>query len=387
MRPSRIAFIGQRGVPATIGGIEHHVEEIGSRLVDRGHDVTIYARANYTASRITEYRGMRVRYIPTAPTKHLEALVHSGFSTGVAMLPGGDRADILHYHAIGPSVFTPIPRALTRRGVVLTIHGLDYERDKWGLGARTALKTAGWISARVPHAIITVSKNLAAFYLQRYGRVAHYIPNGVAPPVCHTPHLITERFGLQGGDYVLFLGRLVPEKAPDLLVRAFRNVDTTARLVIAGGSSFTDQYVHELEVLAARDPRVLLVGPVHGELLQELYTNAAMFVLPSRLEGLALTLLEAASYRLPLVVSDIPPNREVIGEDGPGGRMFASGDERGLTAALAVTLADLSTARAGAKRLGDRVVGEYDWDAATTATEVVYEQVLHRASSSRTWGR
>jgi glycosyltransferase involved in cell wall biosynthesis len=232
-----------------------------------------------------------------------------------------------------------------------------------------------------------VSKNLAAFYLQRYGRVAHYIPNGVAPPVCHTPHLITERFGLQGGDYVLFLGRLVPEKAPDLLVRAFRNVDTTARLVIAGGSSFTDQYVHELEVLAARDPRVLLVGPVHGELLQELYTNAAMFVLPSRLEGLALTLLEAASYRLPLVVSDIPPNREVIGEDGPGGRMFASGDERGLTAALAVTLADLSTARAGAKRLGDRVVGEYDWDAATTATEVVYEQVLHRASSSRTWGR
>jgi glycosyltransferase involved in cell wall biosynthesis len=378
MKPASIAFIGQRGVPATIGGIEHHVEEIGARLVDRGHEVTVYTRANYTADRLTEHRGMRVRYIATAPTKHLEALVHSGLSTGVAMLPGADRADILHYHAIGPSVFTPLPRALTRRGVVLTIHGLDYDRDKWGLGARTALKSAGWISAHVPHATITVSKNLADFYLDRYGRVANYIPNGVAPPVRREPHLITERFGLQGGDYALFLGRLVPEKAPDLLLRAFRNVETTARLVIAGGSSFTDEYVHELEVLAARDPRVLLVGAVHGELLQELYTNAALFVLPSRLEGLALTLLEAASYRLPIVASDIAPNREVIGSDGPGGRMFASGDEQGLAAALGATLRDLEAARAGAKVLGDRVVREYDWDEATTATEAVYERVLRR---------
>jgi glycosyltransferase involved in cell wall biosynthesis len=383
MKPARIAFIGQRGVPATIGGIEHHVEEIGSRLADRGHDVTVYTRANYTTERVADHRGMHVRYIPTAPTKHLEALVHSGLSTGVAMLPGAQRADILHYHAIGPSVFTPLPRALTRRGVVLTIHGLDYDRDKWGIGARAALKSAGWISAHVPHATITVSKNLAEFYLERYGRVAHYIPNGVAAPVRQAPRLITERFGLQGGDYALFLGRLVPEKAPDLLVRAFRNVETSARLVIAGGSSFTDQYVRELEALAARDPRVLLVGPVHGELLQELYTNAALFALPSRLEGLALTLLEAASYRLPLVISDIPPNREVIGEDGPGTRMFPSGDVRGLTAALTATLGDVDAARAGAQRLGDRVVRDYDWDAATAATQEVYEQVLRRTRTRR----
>jgi glycosyltransferase involved in cell wall biosynthesis len=383
MRPARVAFIGQRGVPATIGGIEHHVEEIGSRLVERGHEVTVYTRANYTVDRVAEHRGMRVRYIPTAPTKHLEALVHSGLSTGVAMLPSAHRADILHYHAIGPSIFTPFPRALTRRGVVLTIHGLDYERDKWGVGARTALKGAAWISAHVPHATITVSKSLADFYLTRYGRHAYYIPNGVAPPVRCAPRLITQRFGLQGGDYALFLGRLVPEKAPDLLVRAFRNVDTTARLVIAGGSSFTDHYVHELEVLAARDPRVLLVGSVHGELLHELYTNASMFVLPSRLEGLALTLLEAASYRLPLVTSDIAPNREVLEDDGPGRRMFASGDAAGLTAALTATFGSLTAACAAAGELGDRVVREYDWDAATSATEDVYEQVLHRSGAAR----
>jgi len=383
MRPARIAFIGQRGVPATIGGIEHHVEEIGSRLVARGHEVTVYTRANYTAARVTEHRGMRVRYIPTAPTKHLEALVHSGLSTVVAMAPGAERADILHYHAIGPSVFTPLPRALTRRGVVLTIHGLDYDRDKWGMGARTALKTAGWISAHVPHATITVSRNLAEFYLTRYGRVAHYIPNGVAAPQPRPPGLIRERFGLQGRDYALFLGRLVPEKAPDLLLRAFRGIDTRARLVIAGGSSFTDRYVQDLETLARRDPRVLLVGPVQGDLLHELYTNAAVFVLPSRLEGLPLTLLEAASYRVPLVASDIAPNREIMGSDRLGGRMFHSGDEHGLAAALTETLGNLPQALEGAAALGDRVVREYDWDTVTDSTEAVYEEVLTRIGAAK----
>jgi glycosyltransferase involved in cell wall biosynthesis len=378
MKPARIAFIGQRGVPATIGGVEHHVEEIGSRLVARGHDVTVYTRANYTTSRVTEHRGMRVRYVPTAPTKHLEALVHSGLSTAAAMLPGAQRADILHYHAIGPSVFTPLPRVLSRRGVVLTVHGLDYERDKWGVGARTALRSAGWISAHVPHATITVSKNLADYYLRRYGRVAHYLPNGVAAPVHREPRLITERFGLRGGDYALFLGRLVPEKAPDLLLRAFRTVDTESRLVIAGGSSFTDRYVQELESLAARDPRVLLVGPVQGTLLDELYSNAALFVLPSSLEGLALTLLEAASYGLPLVASDIPPNREVIGIDRPGGRLFPSGDQAALAYAIASTLRARHDARADARLLGDRITREYDWDEATDATEAVYERVLGR---------
>ena len=150
-----------------------------------------------------------------------------------------------------------------------------------------------------------MSQNLADFYLTRYGRVAHYIPNGVAPPVRRAPRLITERSGSRAATTRSSSGGSCPRRRRTCC-SCFRNVDTTSRLVIAGGSSFTDQYVHELEVLAARDPRVLLVGSVHGELLHELYTNAALFVLPSRLEGLALTLLEAASYRLPLVTSESP---------------------------------------------------------------------------------
>ena len=379
MKSARVAFIGQRGVPATIGGIEHHVEEIGSRLVARGHEVTVYTRGNYTTERVTAHRGMRVRYVPTAPTKHLEALVHSGLSTAAAMLPGRNAAQILHYHAIGPSVFTPPPRLLSRRRVVLTVHGLDYDREKWGPGARTALRTAGWISSHVPHATITVSANLAEYYRSRYGREAVHIRNGVTAPVVREPRLITERWGLRGRDYVLFVGRLVPEKAPDLLVRSFRDVPTDARLVIAGGSSFTDEYVGVLEKAAAADPRIILAGSVYGEPLQELYSNAAAFVLPSKLEGLPLTLLEAASYRVPLIASDIPPHREVIGADGPGGRLFHSGDALALRDTLASVLGSLDTERVGARAVGDRVVREYDWDQATDATEEVYERLLAAA--------
>jgi len=372
----RIAFIGQRGVPATIGGVEHHVEEIGSRLAARGHQVTVYTRNNYSSTHVSEHRGMRVRYVPTAPTKHLEALVHSGLSTTAAMMPSRESAQILHYHAIGPSVFTPLPRLLSARKVVLTVHGLDYDREKWGLGARIALRGAGWISAHVPHATITVSAALAAYYRTHHGREAHHIRNGVSVPVVRQPRLITERWGVHGGDYVLFVGRLVPEKDPALLIRAFRGLDTGARLLIAGGSSYTDEYVRTLERDAASDQRIVFTGPVHGELLAELYSNAAAFVLPSKLEGLPLTLLEAASYRLPLIASDIPPHREVIGASGPGGRLFRSGDAHALHDALAGVLASPSTEREGARRLGDRVVREYDWDAATDATEDLYLRVL-----------
>ncbi|MGP8160575.1 MAG: glycosyltransferase family 4 protein [Candidatus Dormibacteria bacterium] len=378
MRPARIAFIGQRGVPAGMGGIEHHVEEIGSRLVERGHQVTVYTRGNYTPERVAEHRGMRVRYMPTVPTKRLEALVHSGLSTAHAMLPGEGAPDILHYHAIGPSVFSPLPRVLAGRRVVVTIHGLDYDREKWGLGARTSLRAAAWISAHGPHATITVSRDLADHYLARYGRLAHHIPNGVASPVTREARLITDHWGLRGDDYVLFLGRLVPEKAPDLLVRAFRQVESGHRLVLAGASSFTAAYVRALESLASADHRVIMAGEVHGELRDELYSNASAFVLPSNLEGLPLTLLEAASHRLPVIASDIAPHLEVLGRDAPGGRIFPRGDGGALSRVLTSVLGALPAERAGARELGDRVVREYDWDAATDATEEVYASLLAR---------
>jgi len=377
--PLRIAMIGQRGIPATFGGIEHHVEELGARLAARGHDVVVYTRTNYADERPTLVRGMRPRYLPTVGSKHLDAIVHSGLSTVDVMARG---ADIVHYHAVGPGIPAILPRFAGRARVVLTVHGLDAERAKWSATARTVLNLAQWLSARVPDETIVVSRDLERHYRDRFRRRTTYIPNGVAEAHPRPAEEIRRRWGLSTGSYLLFLGRLVPEKAPDLLIRAFRRLETSHRLVVAGGSSFTDDYVRGLRALVANDDRIVLPGYVYGELLQELYANAAAFVLPSSLEGLPLTLLEAASYGLPLVTSDIAPNLEVVGHDAPGHRVFHVGDEIGLAAALERILADPPGERAGGEDLRRHVMSAYSWDTAAEMTESVYERLVRAGGSS-----
>jgi glycosyltransferase involved in cell wall biosynthesis len=375
MRRLRVAMIGQRGVPATFGGVERHVEELGALLAARGHDVTVYNRRNYVDDDRSDYRGMHVRTLSTIGTKHLDAIVHSGLSTVDAMRRG---VDIVHYHAIGPGFPSFVPRTLSRAKVVQTVHGRDAERAKWSPAARTILRTGEWLSARVPDATVVVSRDLADHYRTRFGRTTTYIPNGVHEPTTRPASEITERFGLCGGDYALFVGRMVPEKEPDLLVRAFRDIAGDHRLVLAGGSSYTNEYVRSVESLARSDPRVLMPGYVYGPLLDELYTNAAVFVLPSTLEGLPLTLLEACAYGTPVVVSDIEPNLEIVGADGPGHRVFRAGDRDDLTRALGRALDDSVVERSAAQDLKGRVLADYRWDAAADATEAVYASVLGR---------
>jgi glycosyltransferase involved in cell wall biosynthesis len=362
-------MIGQRGVPATFGGIEHHVEEIGARLAERGHHVVVYTRTNYVDRREPEFRGMRPRYLPTIGSKHLDAIVHSALSTVDVSLRG---ADIVHYHAVGPGVSAILPRFVSKAKVVLTVHGLDAERAKWGGAARSVLTFAQWLSARVPDGTVVVSRDLERHYRERYGRNTSYIPNGVEEPTRRPPIEITKRYGLQGNDYLLFVGRMVPEKAPDLLVRAFRGLETDARLVLAGGSSFTDAYLRRLETSVAADARVLMPGYVYGPLLEELYSNASAFVLPSSLEGLPLTLLEAVSYGIPVIVSDIEPNLEIVSADGPGHRVFPAGDGRALRDALQRALADPVGEREGAAQLRERVLRSYRWVDAVDALEALY---------------
>jgi glycosyltransferase involved in cell wall biosynthesis len=371
-----IAMIGQRGIPATFGGVEHHVEELGSRLAERGHQVTVYSRVNYASERHAIYRGMRPRYLPTVPSKHLDAIVHSTLSTVDAMLAG---ADIVHYHAVGPGLPALLPRYLSRAHVVLTVHGLDAERAKWSGPAQRVLQTAQWMSARVPDATIVVSRDLSDHFRRRYHRATWYVPNGVAEPTPRPADAIRSRFGLHGRDYVLFVGRLVPEKAPDLLLRAFSAIEGDTKLVVAGGSSFTDEYVRDLRSQAASDPRVILAGYVYGDVLEELYSNAAVFVLPSLLEGLPLTLLEAASYGIPVVASDIPPHVEIVGSDGPGRRLVAAGDEGDLSRTLAQAVGSLDAERAGADAFGREVLATYRWDEVADATEEVYRAVMPRS--------
>ena len=375
----RVAMIGVRGVPATYGGIERHVEELGACLAARGHDITVFCRSNYSVAGPGSHRGMRLTSLPTVGTKHLDAIVHSGVSTLGAM---AGSYDILHYHAIGPGMLAVLPRYLGRARVVLTVHGRDDERGKWGRGAKAVLGAAGWLSARVPDATIVVGRHLERYYREAHGRRTVYVPNGVRAAMPRPPDGGLARLGLTPGRYLLFVGRLVPEKAPDLLLRTFRRLPGDHRLVLAGDTSFTDRFTGDLRRLAAADPRVVLPGYVYGAELQELYSNAAAFVLPSLLEGLPLTLLEAASYGLPVVASSIPPHLEVLGSAGPGRRLHRPGDADQLLAALGQVLADPAVERAGAVEVRDQVLRTYCWDDATERTEAVYRSVLRRRAAS-----
>ncbi|WP_327040160.1 glycosyltransferase family 4 protein [Micromonospora ureilytica] len=367
-RPLRIAMIGQKGMPATYGGIERHVEEMASRLADYGHEVTVYCRRSYGETP-PDYRGVRLRQTHTIASKHLDAIVHAATSTMVAMAA---RPDIVHYHGLGPALVAPLPRALSRARVVLTVHGLDNQRGKWGLAARAVLGSAHWFSGYVPHQRVAVSQGLAAHYGSRFGRPTTYIPNGVNQARPARTRQIQDRFGLTPGGYLLLVGRLVPEKAADLLIRAFRRTETPMRLAIVGGSSFTDDFVDRLRREAGADDRIVFTGFAYGDLLAELYSGAAGFVQPSRLEGLPLTLLEAAAYGLPVVASDIAPHVEVLKSDAAGGRLFRDGDEDDLVRALTSLLADLPAERAGAVALGERVTGRYSWDTAARELERLY---------------
>ncbi|MET8323754.1 glycosyltransferase family 4 protein [Micromonospora sp. NPDC005189] len=368
-RPLRIAMIGQKGMPATYGGIERHVEEMASRLATYGHEVTVYCRKSYGDTPANAYRGVRLRQVRTIASKHLDAIVHAAASTVAAMT---EQPDIVHYHGLGPSLVAPMPRWFSRARVVLTVHGMDNQRDKWGLAARTVLGSAHWLSGYVPHQRVAVSRGLAAHYETRFGRPTTYIPNGVNPAQPVPTRQIEARFGLTPGGYLLLVGRLVPEKAADLLIRSFRRTDTRMRLAIVGGSSFTDDFVDRLRREAEGDDRIVFTGFAYGDLLAELYASAAGFVQPSRLEGLPLTLLEAAAYGLPVVASDIAPHVEVLESDAPGGRLFRDGDEDDLVRVLTALLANLAGERAGAVALGDRVTGIYSWDTAARELERLY---------------
>lgn len=368
----RIAMIGQRGVPASVGGVERHVEEVGARLAAAGHEVIVYCRDNYVTSGIEEHRGMRLAHLPAPRSKHLEAVTHSAASTRRAL---ATRPDVVHFHALGPGLFSPVARYASQARVVQTIHGLDDERAKWGGLAQRVLRTARWLSERTPDAVITVSRALAELYREVARPAVVYLPNGVEPPVSEVgdEKLVTD-LGLTPGRYALFVGRLVPEKAPDLLLDAYRQVPGgDHRLAIVGGSSYTDGFVGELEATAARDPRVRMLGWMYGPRLTALYRHAAAFVLPSHLEGLPLTLLEAAAAGAPVVASAIPPHVEVVGSSRDGAWLFPPGDRAALTARLREALLRPGPHGSG---LRESVLAQYRWDETARRTEELYRRLL-----------
>lgn len=308
----RIAMVGHKRVPSREGGIEVVVEELAARMVVHGHAVTCYNRSGhhvsgreYDAEHLDEYRGIRLKHLPTIDRKGLAAVTSSFFGCLAAAF---GPYDVVHVHAEGPAMFSWIPR-LTGKRVILTIHGLDWARDKWkGSFGSWYIRMGEKTGARCAHEIIVLNHSTQKYFLDTYGRTTRYIPNGVNPAAPVPADIIREKYGLEKDSYILYLGRMVPEKGCHYLVDAFKKLDTDKKLVIAGGSSDTHWYMDELKEQAGGDERVIFTGFVDGQLREELYSNAFLFVLPSDLEGMPLCLLEAMSYG---TVSSPPTSRSV----------------------------------------------------------------------------
>ncbi len=330
----RIALIGQKGLPAHSGGVERHVDYLATRLVQDGHDVSVYCRKSYSLNPNIPgvYRGVRLITIPTIPSKHLETPIQTLLASIHVLFQD---VDLIHYHGIGPALFLWIPRLFKPKArVIATFHCQDYYQQKWNALARFAFRIGEWFACKVSHRTIVVSRHLLRYVKERYGRDAVYIPNAV--PLPERKHVRNIRsFGLDTGSYILCVSRLIRHKGIHTIIeaynRTFGNSRRALKLVIVGASAHTDDYVKELKDLAAGNPNILLVGEQNQEVLAELYSNTKLFIQASESEGLSYALLEALSYGAQVLVSDITENKEVLPAVG---RTFRVNDIEDLIRAM-----------------------------------------------------
>lgn len=361
----RVAFIGARGVIGKYSGIEGYYEEVGSRLAQAGHQITVYCRTYFTPPR-DWHNGMRLVRLPTVRSKHLETLFHTFLSTAHVLF---QPCDIVHYHALGPSLFSFLPR-LAGKKTVVTVQGLDWQRKKWGRFAAAILRLGERAAVGFPNKTMVVSRTLQTYYLQRYSAETDYVANGARVRERREISQI-RRWGLEPANYILFLGRFSPEKNCHLLIEAFGHLHSDVRLVLAGGSIASDSYARSLRQQAGEGVRFL--DYVSGEPFEELLTNAMLFVLPSDMEGLSLALLEAMSAGLCVLVSDIPENLEVV--EGAG-FTFKQGDVADLERMLRLLIADRAAREFAGRRARQRIQDQYQWPKITAEIEQVYLDVM-----------
>lgn len=378
-RGMRIAMIGHKRIPSREGGVEVVVDELSVRMAKLGHRVDAYNRFGHHVSGKKYdqeygwkgrkfYRGVRIYIVPTFRRSSLNAIVYTFFATIMALF---HHYDVIHYHAEGPCAMLWLPHFLKRK-VVVTIHGLDWQRAKWGNFASFVIKFGERMAAKYADEVIVLSDNVRKYFAETYHRETVYIPNGINRPKPQGAAVIGEKYGLEKDGYFLFLARIVPEKGLHYLIEAFSGLKTDKKLVIAGGSSQAMSYMEQIHRMAAKDERILMTDFVQGQLLEELYANAYAFVLPSDVEGMALTLLEAMSYGACCLVSDIRENTEVVEDKA---LTFRQGDVKDLRRQLVWMLEHPTEVHHMGAAGVDYICGKYDWDDVTRRTLSVYEKV------------
>lgn len=378
----RIAVIGAKGLPPKQGGIEHYCAEVYPRIVAQGHSVDLYARSSCTqlpAYHKHDFNGVQVISLPCPGMRGFDAFFSSALG---AILASGRSYDIVHFHALGPSLFTFLPKVASSSKIVVTCQGLDWQRDKWGKTSSRLIRLGEKASVRFADEIIVVSKALRAYFQQTYNRDTRYIPNGPASYADSDPDFsYGTSLGLTQNRYIVFLGRLVPEKCPDLLIKAFQTLQPAGwKLVLVGGNSDTTTYTKELYQLAANNSNIVFAGELQGSRLAEIVRGSGLFVLPSIVEGLPLAMLEGMNEGIPVLASYISPHQQLIG-DGDG-LLFQTGNVESCVQQLEWAIQHPEEMKKMAAKAQENIQSSYNWKNISAETLKVYESVLGRESST-----
>lgn len=371
----KISMLGHKRIPSREGGVEIVVEELSTRLVELGNEVTVYNRSghhvmdkNEKMADLKEYKGVQIKKVFTIDKKGLAAMTSSLFATLQILFSD---CDVVHYHAEGPCAWMWIIKWFSKKKVIATIHGLDWKRAKWGGFATKYIKFGEKMAVKYADEVIVLSKNVQKYFKETYGRKTHFIPNGVNKPKIENTDIIKKKYKLDKDDYILFLGRIVPEKGIHYLIEAFKNIKTDKKLVIAGGASDTDEYYKELKEKAKNNKSIIFTGFVQGKELDELYSNAYIYCLPSDLEGMPLSLLEAMSYGNCCLTSDIDECTEVLEDKGV---TFKKSNVNDLKKKLQELCSDLERVREYKLNSQNYILEKYNWGSVTSKTLKYYKK-------------
>jgi glycosyltransferase involved in cell wall biosynthesis len=381
----KIAVIGSKGLPANQGGIEHYCEELYPQIVAAGHTVDLYARSSYIQQpwfSVSYYQGVRIICVPSISLRGLDAFTNSAIAAIAATLKN---YDVIHFHALGPALFSYIPHVFSPAKIMVTCQGLDWQRAKWGKQSSRIIRLGEKIGVKCAERVIVVSKALKTYFSQTYGIKPAYIPNGPGKYAASNPNFsYVKSLGLEPDKYILFLGRLVPEKRPELLISAFQMLsDTGWKLALVGGDSDTTEYIAQLHQIIDGNPDIILPGELKGSLLAEIVRGAGLFVLPSDLEGLPLVMLESMREGIPVLASDIPPHQQLIGRER--GMTFKAGDRSDCARAIARAIEQPQTLATMARKAREHVEVHYTWHKIMTDHLALYsgEPIDNSSESSQ----
>ncbi len=370
----RIAMLGHKRIPSREGGIEIVVEELATRMAKKSHSVTCYNRkghnvagSEFDGTKLKTYKGVTLQEVFTIDKRGLAAMTASVSASLRAAL---GNYDVVHIHAEGPAFMCWLPKLFGKK-VIVTVHGLDHQRAKWGKFASWYIRSGEKNAVRFADEIIVLSKGVQEYFQNTYGRTTRFIPNGVNKAKPRKARQITEKWGLTKDSYILYLGRIVPEKGERYLIEAFKQTKTDKKLVIAGGSSDTQAFMDELKSLAKDDDRIIFTGFVQGEILEELYSNPYIYTLPSDLEGMPLSLLEAMSYGNCCLTSDIPECAEVVEDKA---LLFRKSDVSDLKAKLQNACDHPEMVETYKAQAEEFICRKYNWDDVVEKTLKLYQR-------------